>query len=93
MQYLMNAYRPPLISSDFFGTNRSKSFGLYVVVPEGYQYALESFGVYRSVLFSFRHLIPVLTPRLQRHAGRWNSFPQTVCRPDNIHALFEVGIA
>ena len=38
MQSLMNSYLPPLISGDFFGTGKSKAFGLCVTVPEGYQY-------------------------------------------------------
>jgi hypothetical protein len=37
MHALMNSWRPQLISDDFFGDGRSKTLGLYVVVPEGYQ--------------------------------------------------------
>ncbi len=29
-------------SQNFFGTSKSKSFGLYVIVPEGYQCALSA---------------------------------------------------
>jgi hypothetical protein len=37
MHALMNSWRPRLISDDFFGDGRSKKFGIYVIVPEGYQ--------------------------------------------------------
>jgi hypothetical protein len=41
-------------SEDFFGEAKSKNFGLYVVVPEGYQYA----DIFRANLQrkSSRHL-------------------------------------
>jgi hypothetical protein len=38
MHALMSSWRPQLISDDFFGDSRSKKFGLFVIVPEGYQY-------------------------------------------------------
>jgi hypothetical protein len=38
MHQLMNSYRPPLISAEFFGDVKSKTLGIYVIVPEGYQY-------------------------------------------------------
>jgi hypothetical protein len=38
MHQLLNAWRPRLISEDFFGNGRVKAWGIYVIVPEGYQY-------------------------------------------------------
>jgi len=88
MQYLMNAYRPPLISSDFFGTNRSKSFGLYVVVPEGYQYALESFGVYSGMLDAGIHFLKPFVDQITftrcLKSGLLDCPPQHVVSQDNV---------
>jgi hypothetical protein len=35
-------------SENFFGTSKSKSFGLYVIVPEGYQCAVSAAAPFRE---------------------------------------------